>query len=122
MADASLTGVNHELGRAVVELICLKRLNKTYIVYDFREVGESIRDPCTRVTVLLKWKLRPKHIGRSLNKGKVLAFEKRLGAGLPVKSLQIGFVVEELQLARRSDHMEIDHPFCRSREMRLNGV
>ena len=122
MTDAGLTGMHHELGGAMVELIRLKRLDEAHIVHNLREMREAIRYPGSGVSVLLEWILRTEHIGRALNECEILAFEEGLGTGLTVESLQIGFVIKEFQLARGADHVKVNDALRFASKLRRQGI
>ena len=55
--------------------------------------------------------LVPQHAWHSSNECETLAFEKLLRALLPVEAIQLGFVIKELQLAGRTDHVQVDDSF-----------
>ena len=61
--------------------------------------------------MLRKLRLGPHHVGSSLDEGESLSFEKFLRAGFSVELFQFRLVVEELQLARGTDHVEVDDTF-----------
>src|SRR5690606_17023642 len=78
------------------------------------KVGQPVGNPRSIASRLVKRKLSAQHLWHPTDEGEALPFEKRRGAIEAVEFLQVGLVVEELELARRSGHVKINHPpgFC----------
>ena len=83
---------------------------------------EAIRHPDAGLAVLGEIELRAEHFRDALDEGEALAFEVFLGAFLAVVFLEDRLVVEQLKLARRADHVEVDDALRLRREGgRLRG-
>ena len=56
-----------------------------------------------------------------IHEGKALALDERLGNGLAIQLLELGLVIEQLQLAGPAGHEQIDHTPGPGREMSFPG-
>ena len=74
MTDSRLPRVHHQLRGTMVELVGLKRFDEAYIVHDFREVRKAIRNPGSRVAVLLERILWAEHVRSALDECEVFPF------------------------------------------------
>jgi len=57
-----------------------------------------------------------------LDECEIFTFKKRLGTGLTIEPLKIGFVVKQFQLARGTDHVEINDAFGSARKVWWEGA
>ena len=117
-AKARATGLNQQLGGSMIELVGGHRLQKTKLIGNAGQMWHMFADPGPALPPLLEMSLRAQHLGHTPYKGKPLAFQQRLGTILPIQSRQSRFIVEQLQLRRRTRHMQIDNPFGTCREHR----
>ena len=105
-------GVHEELRGAVVELVGPHRFDEADLVDDFLEMGQPVGDPLAALAGLVEGELRAEHLRHALDEGELLAFEVFLRALLAVELGEFRLVVEELELARRAGHVQVDHALC----------
>ena len=117
-AKVLVAGVDQQLRRAMVELVGVHRLDKANVVHHRTEMRQPVRQPRPGLAVLLERKLRTQHLRDPLDEGELFAFEEFLRALFAVVFHQLRFVIEQLMLRWRARHVEIDHAFGGSREMR----
>ena len=97
--------MHEKLGRGMVELIGMNRLQEADIIDNLAEMRQQVRDPGPRLAVLLERGLWPQHLGHAHNKGEALAVQERLGAVEPVEAVKVWLMVEEFELRRSTGHV-----------------
>ena len=112
MTEDRSAGIHHHLGRRVVEVVGVDRLDEGEVVDDAGRVREAVRHPCTRLAVALEGAVDAQQIGRILgeavHEGEALALHPGGGDGLAVQLLQFGFGFPQLELARSAGHEQVD--------------
>ena len=68
---------------------------------------------------ILSERARAAHqLGLAGGEGEFLPFNKIIRAVLPITLHQLGFIIEEIKIRRRTGEMQIDDPLCLGGEMR----
>ena len=109
-AEQAAAGVHEELRRGVVEEVGLAGLDEAEVVGNRGRVREHIAHPCSALAVLLELLVMAEevHAVARAHEGEALAFDEAGGDGLAVEFVELGLVVEELQLAGAAGHEEVD--------------
>ena len=95
----------------MIDLLGLHRADDADLVGDAGDVREQVGDLLARLAVLLEFDERPARLEHGVLKlGELLPLGERLGERLAVELLQLGLVVEALELRRAARHAEVDHP------------
>src|SRR5262249_5108056 len=84
----------------------------------FFQLRQLVGNPMSALANLVKGILRTQHFWNATNKGKSFALEKRSRTILSIELRQGGLVVEKFQLAGRTGHVHINHPFGAGVELR----
>ena len=116
------TGVNNELGRRVVELVRRHRFHEANVVNHLGKLRQTIRDPGPALPVLLEGELRAQQLGSTLNERKALSGQILLRTIQTIQLLQFRFVIEQLELARGSGHVQENDALRLRRKLRWQGV
>src|SRR5207244_4340666 len=95
--EAAKAGVEHELGRPVVDLRRVQRFDDRNVVGHARQVRQQLRKFQPRLAMLGEFELGAEERRMAAKKGKPLPFEQMLGARLTVKLLQSWLVVEQVE-------------------------
>jgi hypothetical protein len=94
----------------VVELVGGHRTDDAQFIGHGLEVGQGIREPDAALSVTGESPRSAQKLGRSGSEGEALALEEGIGAILPGALHQFGFVIEEIQMRRRTREMQVNHP------------
>ena len=89
----------------MIELIGAHRFDYAQIIDVLFQMRKPVRDPGTALARLMKRILRSQQLWPTRDKRKSLAFQKRWRAFLAVEPRQLRLVVEQLQLARSTNHV-----------------
>ena len=111
-----------KLGRRVIKLIGVHRANDAHIVDHRTQAREKIADPLATLATLGVIENRPHHLGNTLDEGKSFPFEIFLRAFLSVEFRQGGLVLKQINLRRRTRHVQVDDRlgFCWDLESRFS--
>ena len=82
------------------------------------QMWQAIGNPVTALADLVKRVLRPQQFRNTADECEALSRQKGRGTILAVQSLQVRLVLEQLQLAGRSGHVQINHAPHFSRKLR----
>ena len=100
--------VQEELGGGVVELVGLHRLDHGEVVDHPRQVLPDLAQLRAGLAVAGELERRAQHVGHARDEGEPLPLEQLVGAGLAVVLAERGLVVEEVELAGRARHVQVD--------------
>jgi hypothetical protein len=101
----------------MVELVGVHGLHEAQMIRDLGEVRHAVRDPCAALAVLLERVLWAEHFWNALDERELFTGQKRLRAFLAVELFELGFVIEEFELARSTGHVQVNHALCAGRKM-----
>ena len=110
-----------QLRRRVVELVRLHRPHDAQLIRHRGGERQHLRDFRARLTVALELEPGPQHRRVRTDEGVPLARDHRRGQRFTLHLRQFGLVVEQVQLAGRPRHEQVDHPLRLRREMGLPG-
>ncbi len=71
--------------------------------------------------MLSEGELAGQDLGNALDEGEAFAFEKRRWSVLHVQFFELRLVIEQLQLRRRTGHVQVDHSLGLRRDHRRLG-
>ena len=115
------TGVHEELGGGVVELIGVHRFDHAQIIGMLVEMGNRIGHPHPRLSILPEGSGGSHQLGSSRSEGEHLALDELVRAVLIRPLDQLGLVVPQVQVRRRSGQMDVNHPLGLGGVMRVSG-
>ena len=107
-ADDLKAAVHENLRRGVIELRRADGFHNRDIVGNSLKVGKKFGDFRAAFAALGKFVGRTQQARHALDEGKALAFHELLGNKFAVVLLQLGLVVEHVQVRRRARHEEIN--------------
>ena len=98
----------------MIKLVGVHRLHDRNVIDNRGQMRQELRKLSARFAVPLKRMRSAQHLRHALDERKPLLLEERFRAILPVQLLQLRFVIEQVQLRRRTGHVQINHPlrFC----------
>ena len=105
----------------VVELCSVQRSDDGDVVGDFSQVWQQLRDLRAGLPPLLEVVRRAQQLGRPLDEGKALALNHLFRDVLSIVLLQLGLVVEQIDLRRSAGHEEVNDAFRLGCEVRRLG-
>ena len=105
------TGVHLDLARRVIAGIGVHRPDDRQIIRDLSKVGEQFGKLRAGVAVPRELVLRPEQKTVRIIGGGRPPIQHRSGKRLALPTGQFGLVIEQLKLARRAAHIQINHPF-----------
>ena len=111
-------GIQKQFGGRVVELIRLHRLDDGEFIRDLTERLDRVRHPDAGPAVLPERLRRPHELGHARSKREPLPLQELIRAVLAAVLDQFRLVIEQIELRRRSRHVEIDDPLGGPREVR----
>src|SRR5262249_41658897 len=124
-AEASRTGEQKELGRRMIELFRLYRADEAELVRDALQVRHQIRDLEARLaravegeTLILR---RAEELRLLADERELLADEDLVRAERARAALQFGLRVEEVEVTRGADEVDVDDALGPWREMRARA-
>ena len=117
-AAAPEAGVEKHLRRGVVEFLGVQRAHDGDFVGHAREVRQQFGDQLAALAARLKFKARAEQARMAADEGEAFARDERVRTELTVEFLQFGFRIEQVELRRRADHVEVDDVFGAGRKMR----
>ncbi len=95
----------------MVELFRVHRTDDANVINHRRQPRQQLADPLAAFTVTLVLEHRSQHLGRAFDEGESFAFQVFLGALLPVEFFQRRLVLKQLQLRRRTRHVQVNNRF-----------
>jgi hypothetical protein len=110
--------VREDLGGGRVELRGVDRAHERELVGHGAQVGPKLGDLGSGLAALQELVGGAQQLGLALDEGEALAFHELVGDRLAVGFAELGLVVEEVHLGRRSRHEEIDDALRLRREVR----
>ena len=114
-------GEEQQLGRGVVELVGVHRVDEAQLVGHVGQVRHGVGEPDARLAVLGELPPRAQQLGRAGGEGEALALGELVGARLAVALDQLRLVVEQIEVRRRAGQVDVDHPLGLGGEVRLLG-
>ena len=114
--------MHDELSGAVIELVGVHRFDDAEFVGGFCEEGETVTEPLAALAVLLEGVLVSEHFWDALDEGELFACEERGWAIAAVESGEVGFMIEEFELAGAACHVEVDDAFGAGGEVGRGGA
>ena len=90
--------VEEQLGRRMIELVGVHRLDDGDLVDRAAQVGQELADHRAALTALLKLVWRAQKLGMPFDEGEPLVLEQLVRAGLHVMLDQLGLEVEQVLL------------------------
>ncbi len=120
-AELRRARVQEELGGGVVELVRLHRLDHGEVVDHARQMLPELAELDARLAVAGERERRAQHVGHARDEGEPLALEQLLRAGLAVVLAERGLVVEQVELAGRAGHVQVDDVLGPCGQGRLPG-
>ena len=118
-------GVAEDLGRPVVEVVGGDGGDERQVVDDGRGVGKALGDGLARLAVRFELPFRTQKpgllFGEEVHESEALVLQEGIGKWLAVQFPELRLVVEEIQLAGSSHHVEIDDVSDFGGEMGIPG-
>ena len=113
--------IHEELSRGVVEEVGLAGFDEAEVVGDRGSMREHIAHPRAALAVLLELLIVAEQVDSvaRAHEREALAFDEAGGDGLAVEFVELGLVVEELELTRAAGHEEVDDALGLRSVMRL---
>ena len=106
----------------MIDLLGDHGANHGHVVRHFRVVGKVVGDILPGLTILLELGGVAEDFELlSLKLGDGLALGEGLGHGFAIELIELGFVVEGLEMRRTAGHAEKDDAFCLGRMVREAG-
>ena len=102
----------------MVELLGVQRFDDAYVVGHARQVRQQLGDFHAAAAMALEAKPRAQQIRMPAQKGESLSFDEMRRHRLSVVPLHYRFVVEQLQVGRGADHVQVDDVLGARREVR----
>ena len=109
----------------MIELICLHGLDQADVVHYLCEMRQGFRNFRPGRSVFVEFVLRPKHRCVGSDKGITLPRDDRRRKRFACKFCEFRFVIEQIKLAWRARHEEMDDMLGLARKMwraRLEGI
>ena len=103
----------------MVELIGVHRLDEADVIDDLRQVRQHLRQFRPALAVLGELEARPEHGRIGPDEGVALAADDRRRHRLAFELRQLRLVVEQIELARRAGHEQMNDALRLRREVRL---
>ena len=116
-----VAGEEEQLRRGVIELVRVHGADHADLVGDGVEVGAGVAHPHAGLAIAGKGARGTHELGDAGREGKAAAFENGVGAVLAAAFDQLGLVVKEVQVGRRTGHVEVDDALGLGRKVRLFG-
>jgi hypothetical protein len=113
--------VQKHLRRGVIDLVRVKRFHHADVVRHRAEIWQQLRKLQSALPVALEFELRAREFQISADEGEALALGQFLRAFLSIHLLQQRLVVEQIELRRRADHVQVDDVLRLRRKMRARG-
>ena len=101
--------MQEHLRRGVVDLVGVQSLEQRDVVGDRRQVRQQLGDLLAAFAVLLKLILRSGQRHFAADEREPLAFQQLRRASLAVVLDQFRLVIEQIELRRSADHVQVDH-------------
>ena len=101
----------------MIKLIRVHRLHNRDFVHNGCQMRQQFGKFSPRFAVPLKCVRSAQHLGNALDEREALLLEQRFRTILPVQLLQLWLIVEQIQLRRRTGHVQINHPLGFRREV-----
>ena len=109
--------VHEQLGRAVIEDVGRQPLQPADFIDDLSVVRQHFAERQAALADALELALAAHQRFVPLEERKTLAFEQALGRRLAVQLAELGLVVEQFKLARRTGHEQVDDVLHLARKM-----
>ena len=106
----------------MIKVVGMHRFDEGQVIRDLAQIGQPVREFSPGISVLGKGKARTENGGVRLDEGVALTLDHGGRNGFTLHFLELGFVVEELELAGSASHKEIDHPLGLDREAHEVGL
>ena len=111
------SGVHQDLARSVVERVRRHAFDDGDVVDDVAQVRQQLRELRAGFAIAAKLEFRTQQSRVGVDERRPIAFEELRGWQLAVVLRQLGFVVEELQVAWAAGHEEVDDALGLGRKM-----
>jgi len=112
-AEQVEAGERLELRRRVVELVGVQRVDQAEFVGDTLQVGQQVGQAQSGLAAMREREVggvgRAEEGGAFADEGELLALEHLLRTKFLVAAAQFGFLVEQIQMRGRADHVDVDH-------------
>ena len=114
-----MPGEEQQLRRRMIELVRVHRTDHAHLIGDGVKVRAGVAHPDAAFAVLRKGTRCAHELGHPGGEGEAPAFENRVRAVLPAALHELRFVVKQVEVRRRSRHVQVDHAFGLRRKLRL---
>ena len=116
-----MTGEEQQLRRGVIELIRVHGADQAHLIGDGVEVRAGIAHGDAAFAIARKGTRCAHELRHAGGEGEAAAFENGIGAVLPAALHELRFVIKQVEVRRRTRHVQVDHALGLRRILRLLG-